>query len=112
MAALFFTTQETSIKELFHSETNYEYTSLIVFAIIYFLLACITYGISVPSGLFIPSLLMGSYYSIVDKINDVNMNNIGCSWGRLFGQLLAHWLPGWGISPSNNNIITLHYLIV
>ncbi len=41
-----------------------------VFSIFYFLLACWTYGLSVPSGLFIPCLLTGA------------------AWGRLVGIFL------------------------
>lgn len=44
---------------------TYQYTTLIAFGLFYFLLACWTYGISVPSGLFIPGLV------------------IGAAWGRL-----------------------------
>ena len=47
------------------------------------MLACWTYGISVASGLFVPSLL------------------IGCTYGRLAGQLLQMWLPERaGIDPG------------
>lgn len=36
--------------------------TLALFFILYFLLACWTYGISVPSGLFVPSLLCGAAF--------------------------------------------------
>ena len=36
--------------------------TLSVFFLLYFLLACWTYGVSVPSGLFVPSLLCGAAF--------------------------------------------------
>lgn len=36
--------------------------TLALFFILYFLLACWTYGVSVPSGLFVPSLLCGAAF--------------------------------------------------
>jgi len=33
-----------------------------VFFLLYFLLACWTYGTSIPSGLFVPSLLCGAAF--------------------------------------------------
>lgn len=36
--------------------------TLSVFMLLYFLLACWTYGVSVPSGLFVPSLLCGAAF--------------------------------------------------
>ena len=59
-ALLFFQPSEQSIKMLFHSEGDFSDGSLLYFGAIYFFLACITYGIAVPSGLFIPSLLAGA----------------------------------------------------
>lgn len=51
-------------------------------------MACWTYGISVPSGLFVPSLL------------------IGCAYGRLFGQWLEIWMPERaGIDPGTFALI-------
>jgi hypothetical protein len=59
-ALLFFQPSEDSIKMLFHATGNFADISLFIFAMIYFILACWTYGIAVPSGLFIPSLLAGA----------------------------------------------------
>lgn len=65
---LFFDTPEASVKKLFHQPIgSFDAATLASYTIGYFLLACWTYGLSVPSGLFIPSLL------------------IGAAWGRLFG---------------------------
>lgn len=50
------------------------------FAPVYFLLATWTYGLFVPSGLFVPCILTGA------------------AWGRLFGVALRTWFPNgsWG----------------
>jgi chloride channel 7 len=69
-ALLFFQPSEDTIKMLFHSEQDLTSASLLTFTGLYFLLACATYGIAVPSGLFVPSLLLGA------------------AFGRLYGQLL------------------------
>ncbi|CAL1536656.1 unnamed protein product [Lymnaea stagnalis] len=71
-ARLFFDTPEATVKHLFHNEPGtYQIITLSIFASGYFLLACWTYGLSIPSGLFIPSLL------------------IGAAWGRIVGILLS-----------------------
>ena len=54
---------------------TYRPQTVALFGLFYFLLACWTYGLSVPSGLFIPSLLTGA------------------AWGRLFGIALYSWFP-------------------
>jgi chloride channel 7 len=48
---------------------------LAVFASFYFILACWTYGLTVPSGLFIPTLLTGA------------------AWGRLVGSGIEALFP-------------------
>ncbi|KAH9513089.1 H(+)/Cl(-) exchange transporter 7 [Bulinus truncatus] len=71
-ARLFFDTPEATVKHLFHNiPGTYQLGTLSIFASGYFLLACWTYGLSIPSGLFIPSLL------------------IGAAWGRIVGILLS-----------------------
>eukprot|EP00929_Paragymnodinium_shiwhaense_P000861 TRINITY_DN101063_c0_g1_i1.p1 TRINITY_DN101063_c0_g1~~TRINITY_DN101063_c0_g1_i1.p1 ORF type:complete len:830 (+),score=149.60 TRINITY_DN101063_c0_g1_i1:103-2592(+) len=64
-----------SIKDLFHSETDFAPGLLAFFLFVYYVLACWTYGLGVPSGLFVPSLLSGA------------------AFGRLVGQALkaAEW---------------------
>ena len=51
---------------------SFNVLTLSVFAIFYFIIACWTYGLAVPSGLFIPCLL------------------IGAAWGRMIGVGLGH----------------------
>ncbi|VDM30491.1 unnamed protein product [Hydatigera taeniaeformis] len=73
---LFFAAPVKALNVLLHdppqSFSNY---TLFVFALYTFFIACITYGISVPCGLFIPSLLLGA------------------TWGRVIGELLYTFSP-------------------
>ncbi|CAH1794618.1 unnamed protein product [Owenia fusiformis] len=76
MATLWFQTPEESVKSLFHNHPGtYKPVTLLLFFTVYFLLASWTYGLSVPSGLFIPCLLTGA------------------AWGRLVGILLSLIFP-------------------
>lgn len=52
-----------------------------MFTLMYFFLACWTYGLTVSAGVFIPSLL------------------IGAAWGRLFGISLSYLTKG-SVSPG------------
>ncbi|KAK6159674.1 hypothetical protein DH2020_003055 [Rehmannia glutinosa] len=73
LASLFLNTNDDAIRNLFSSRNRNEFhisTLFIFFASIYFL-GIITYGIAVPSGLFIPVILAGA------------------SYGRLVGRLLG-----------------------
>lgn len=81
MGTLVFSTPEKSIKNLFHlPESSYSVGTLAAFAPVYFLLATWTYGLFVPSGLFVPCILAGA------------------AWGRMFGVALRTWFPKgtWG----------------
>ena len=86
LATLFFTPAEHAIKQLFHFQTvprnasasvggreydcsqypvpedDFSLSTLALFFTVYFFLACWTYGLAVPSGLFVPSLLAGAAY--------------------------------------------------
>lgn len=73
---LFTTPSEDSIKVLFHSPLNFHNGMLAVFIVLYFFAADWTYGLGVPSGLFVPSLLTGA------------------ALGRLCGQLLEEHVGG------------------
>uniref|UniRef100_T1J037 Chloride channel protein n=1 Tax=Strigamia maritima TaxID=126957 RepID=T1J037_STRMM len=71
VAALWFQTPEATVRSLFHDPArSHRPLSLFIFFVLYFLLSCWTYGLGIPSGLFIPSLLTGA------------------AWGRLVGILL------------------------
>lgn len=60
-----------------------------MFTLMYFFLACWTYGLTVSAGVFIPSLL------------------IGAAWGRLFGISLSYLTKGsvsvWCFLQSRQN---------
>lgn len=73
MASLIFTTQEKGIKALFHNdlskstlvdgfEPTYDKAVLVLFCAMYFVMAVITYGMAVPSGLFVPCILVGASF--------------------------------------------------
>ncbi|KAL5017921.1 hypothetical protein ScPMuIL_003643 [Solemya velum] len=90
-AAVLFQTPEESVKHLFHDQAGtYKPITLALFCIATFFLACWTYGLSIPSGLFIPGLL------------------IGAIWGRLFGmclQLLFQQLMSSWADPGKYSLI-------
>ena len=63
---------------MFHDPVGaHGFLTLLIFTVVYFFLACWTYGMFISSGLFVPSLL------------------IGASWGRLTGMCLVAAFPGW-----------------
>ena len=69
VASLIFTEADVAIKQLFHfreagGEDNATFSSgaLFFFFIPYIMLATLVYGIAVPSGLFVPSLLSGAAF--------------------------------------------------
>lgn len=75
-ASLFFTDGNDAIKLLFHMhEHTFPEKALLLFFVCYISLATVTYGIAVPSGLFVPSLLSGA------------------AFGRLFGNLIYKIIP-------------------
>ncbi|XP_027468035.1 H(+)/Cl(-) exchange transporter 7 isoform X3 [Zalophus californianus] len=82
MAAAFFNTPEKSVVSLFHDPPgSYNPMTLGLFTLVYFFLACWTYGLTVSAGVFIPSLL------------------IGAAWGRLFGISLSYLTGAAEICP-------------
>lgn len=58
------TWQDDAIRALFSSKTKAEYSvgTLLTFVVVFYLLAVLTYGVSVPTGLFVPSILCGAAY--------------------------------------------------
>ncbi|KAE9602070.1 hypothetical protein Lal_00040758 [Lupinus albus] len=74
LASLFFTTNDDAIRNLFIAGSNkrFQFASLVIFFVAIYFLGIITYGIAIPSGLFIPVILAGASYgrlvgSIVDS---------------------------------------------
>lgn len=75
-AALWFQTPEQTVKALFHDPPgSHQIVTLLVFVLIYFVLSCITFGLNVSLGIFIPTLL------------------VGAAWGRLFAMTLSVAFP-------------------
>ncbi|XP_050395786.1 H(+)/Cl(-) exchange transporter 7 isoform X1 [Patella vulgata] len=76
MSSLFLTTPEGCLKALLHDPHDaYGVIPLTVFIVVFFLLGVWTYGLSVSSGVFIPSLA------------------IGAAWGRLIGLGVVELFP-------------------
>lgn len=73
LASLFLNTNDDAIRNLFSTSTEKEFriSTLFVFFAAVYCLGIITYGIAIPSGLFIPVILAGACY------------------GRLVGRLFA-----------------------
>ena len=68
----FSTHSEVAIKYLFHSSGSNHCgpttNSMVVFGACYLLMACVCYGMPVPSGLFVPGILSGAIYGRVAGI--------------------------------------------
>mmetsp|Transcript_687 Transcript_687/g.965 ORF Transcript_687/g.965 Transcript_687/m.965 type:complete len:937 (-) Transcript_687:8-2818(-) len=69
VASLIFTDADTAIKQLFHfreagvdDASTFSSAALFIFFVPYIAMATIVYGIAVPSGLFVPSLLSGAAF--------------------------------------------------
>lgn len=73
LASLFLNTNDDTIRKLFNSKLDHEFylSTLFIFFVAVYFLGIVTYGIAVPSGLFIPVILAGA------------------SYGRLVGNLLG-----------------------
>ncbi|XP_055385312.1 H(+)/Cl(-) exchange transporter 7 [Condylostylus longicornis] len=76
VAALWFQTPEATVKSLLHDPPgSHKIFTLAIFFVIYFILSCITYGLNVSLGIFIPTVLTGA------------------AWGRLLGMLIYYFFP-------------------
>ncbi|XP_044758557.1 H(+)/Cl(-) exchange transporter 7 [Coccinella septempunctata] len=76
LASIWFQTPEASVRSLFHDPPNtHNALSLASFVLVYYFLACWTYGLSTSIGLFIPTLLTGA------------------AWGRLVSMGLTNIFP-------------------
>ncbi|ONI14595.1 hypothetical protein PRUPE_4G288000 [Prunus persica] len=64
LASLFLNTNDDAIRNLFSTSTTKEFhiSSLFIFFAAVYFLGIITYGIAIPSGLFIPVILAGACY--------------------------------------------------
>eukprot|EP00658_Telonema_sp_P-2_P069151 TRINITY_DN5823_c0_g1_i1.p1 TRINITY_DN5823_c0_g1~~TRINITY_DN5823_c0_g1_i1.p1 ORF type:complete len:510 (+),score=80.18 TRINITY_DN5823_c0_g1_i1:236-1765(+) len=83
MALLLFDGQEGTIKSLFSTDDlgEFSYDSLAIFLVIVFFLTGTTFGAALPSGLFVPNIVMGCTYGrfigmlVNDYVHDVNPGN-------------------------------------
>ncbi|RXM96401.1 Chloride transport protein 6 [Acipenser ruthenus] len=116
MATLFFNPQEVAIHQLFHQDSTFSPVSLSIFFVLYFLLACWTYGISVPSGLFVPSLLCGAAYGrLVANIlkTYIGMDHVYSGTFALVGaaSFLGGVVAKWTGDFFNKGIYDIHIML-
>ncbi|KAG7985893.1 hypothetical protein I3843_03G050600 [Carya illinoinensis] len=64
LATLLLATNDDAVRHIFstNTPTEYQIPSLLIFFALYCILGLFTFGIAVPSGLFLPIILMGSGY--------------------------------------------------
>ncbi|KAE8021341.1 hypothetical protein FH972_007239 [Carpinus fangiana] len=64
LATLLLTTNDDAVRNIFSTDTSTEYQipSLLIFFALYCILGLFTFGVAVPSGLFLPIILIGSGY--------------------------------------------------
>eukprot|EP00040_Diaphanoeca_grandis_P030627 m.181449 g.181449 ORF g.181449 m.181449 type:complete len:832 (+) comp32066_c0_seq2:159-2654(+) len=62
MASLAYNPLEYAIRNLFHVEEQFDILSCFLFFIALYFTSCWTYGLMIPSGLFVPSLACGAAY--------------------------------------------------
>ncbi|KAG0492244.1 hypothetical protein HPP92_005642 [Vanilla planifolia] len=79
LASLFLNTSDDAIRNLFSGDTESEFymSTLFIFFVSIYFLGLITYGIAIPSGLFIPVILSGASYgrivgTLLGPITDLN----------------------------------------
>ncbi|GAB4847963.1 hypothetical protein Ancab_027025 [Ancistrocladus abbreviatus] len=78
LASLLFSTNDDAVRNIFSTNTTNEFhpVSLLIFFALYCVLGLFTFGIAVPSGLFLPIILMGSAYGRLLGIAMGNYTNI------------------------------------
>ncbi|XP_059649903.1 chloride channel protein CLC-d isoform X2 [Cornus florida] len=64
LATIFFNTQDDAIRNLFSAKTIHEYSAqtLLIFLVMFYSLAVVTFGTAVPAGQFVPGIMIGSTY--------------------------------------------------
>ena len=71
MAGLFFQTPEKSVESMFHDPLgSHHILTLVLFFIVTYISVIWTYGMAVPSGVFVPSILIGSIWGIFLLVRD------------------------------------------
>ncbi|KAI4375195.1 hypothetical protein MLD38_013096 [Melastoma candidum] len=78
LATLLLTTNDDVVRNIFSTNTPMEYhpASLVTFFLLYSVLGLVTFGIVVPSGLFLPIILMGSAYGRMIGLAMGSLTNI------------------------------------
>lgn len=74
MATFLFNAEGTVIKNFLSKKAVFNYETLLLFFLLWFIFTCITYGTAVPAGLFLPGIL------------------IGCSLGRVLGLFIENYI--------------------
>ncbi|KAK4790796.1 hypothetical protein SAY86_031209 [Trapa natans] len=79
LASLIFNTNDDAIKNLFSKDTDseFQYTTIIVFFLTCFFLTVVSTGVVVPSGLFVPIIVTGASYGrgvamLIDSRSSLN----------------------------------------
>ncbi|SPP74226.1 H(+)/Cl(-) exchange transporter 7 [Drosophila guanche] len=76
VAALWFQTPEATVRSLFHDPPgSHKILTLAMFALVYYVLSCATFGLNVSLGVFIPTAL------------------VGAAWGRLLAMVTFYLFP-------------------
>ncbi|XXQ35467.1 Chloride channel protein [Plasmodiophora brassicae] len=86
-ATLFFNPAESAIINLFHANETFDVGATAFFVVVYYMMCCVSYGMSIPSGLFVPNLL------------------VGAGFGRLVGEFLPWVLPFDVVNPGTYALI-------
>lgn len=88
LASLLFNTNDDAIRNLFSagSEKEFHLSTLLVFFVAIYFLGIITYGIAIPSGLFIPVILAGASYG---RLVDILLGSLSTLDSGLFALLGA-----------------------
>ena len=82
MSMLWFDTPEATVRALFHNPADsWTATTLAIFFVVYFAIACWTYGLSISGGVFIPCLLIGAAGGRLVAIGALRVfAGVGISW--------------------------------
>jgi chloride channel 7 len=73
---------ETAIKQLLHSPVDFGVGFLLLFGVYHYFMACFTFGLAIPGGVFVPTILAGCAMGrivgeIVDPLMEVDAVNSG-----------------------------------
>ncbi|PRP82645.1 hypothetical protein PROFUN_09756 [Planoprotostelium fungivorum] len=108
LATLYFTPETTAVAEILHAPRDYSNISLLVFLFTFLPLACLTSGITVPSGTFIPSLLFGATFGrLAGQILQANMEIINADTGTFSLLGCAAMLSGMFRTPISLTAILI-----